>query len=188
VREVPNGEILNRLARGTQVNVVEMAGEWARINSPYSGWVHSEYLSASPVIEQTTAGNLYRFKTRTLLYSNSDLTGIEYTYLAQTQIRVLENVSNIVDKIQVIRTGRVAYVNKSAYTISGATGSVKNTVGNLYRLKQRTTLYANPSMNGTYYTYLPLTQIKVLDNYNSSIDYIQVVKTGREAYVYTSAY
>lgn len=35
VRENPNGTILNRLARGTQVNIVELNGEWARINSPY---------------------------------------------------------------------------------------------------------------------------------------------------------
>ena len=123
VRENPNGTILNRLAKGTQVNVVELAGEWARINSPYSGWVHSEYLSASPVITiSNTVGNYYRLKTKSILYSNSNLTGIQYSYLAQTQIKVLENVTENIDKVQVVKTGRIAYINKSAYTITGASG------------------------------------------------------------------
>ena len=131
---------------------------------------------------------MYRLKTKSTLYSNSNLTGIEYNYLAQTQVRILENITDSIDKIQVIKTGRIAYINNSAYTITGATGQVKNTVGHLYRLRNKTILFANPSMQGTSYNYLPQTQIKVLKNYNAVIDYIQVIKTGRKAYIYSSAY
>ena len=75
-----------------------------------------------------------------------------------------------------------AYINTSNYTSSNST------VGNYYRLANRTHIYASSSMSGTCYTYLPQTQVKVLQNISNSVDYVQVVKTGRKAYVYKSAY
>ena len=61
-------------------------------------------------------------------------------------------------------------------------------VGNTYKLTNRTILYANSSMKGTYYTYLKNTRIKVLNHVTDNIDYIYISATGRYAYCYTSAY
>ena len=61
-------------------------------------------------------------------------------------------------------------------------------VGNTYKLKNRTILYANSNMSGTYYTYLAKTQIKVLSHVTDTIDYIYIPATGRYAYCYINAY
>lgn len=61
-------------------------------------------------------------------------------------------------------------------------------VGNTYKLKNRTILYANSNMTGTYYTYLKNTRIQVLNHVTDTIDYIYIPATNRYAYCYTNAY
>ena len=189
-----NYSIIGKLNKGTAVTVSQVNGGWSYITSPASGWVSNSYLSSSKVEQYLTVLNSTGQTRKTkacYLYSNSNLTGTRYTYKANTTITILENISNNVDKVRVNVTGRVAYINTSNYigSISTSTNSIQNsTVGNYYRLANKTYLYASPDMRGTYYTYLPLTQIKVLQNVSSTIDYVQVVKTGRKAYVYKRAY
>ena len=60
-------------------------------------------------------GQTRKFASTTYLYSNPDLTGTVYTYKANTTVQILENVSSSVDKVYVVMTGRVAYVNTNAY-------------------------------------------------------------------------
>ncbi len=62
-----------------------------------------------------TVGKTYRLKATTTLYSQSNLSGIKYTYRVNTQVQVLQNVSSTVDKVKVPATGRVAYINKVNY-------------------------------------------------------------------------
>lgn len=62
-----------------------------------------------------TVGQIKRFKANTTIYSNSNLTGTKYNYKANTKIKVLQNVSKTIDKIQVVQTGRIGYVNISSY-------------------------------------------------------------------------
>ena len=66
--------------------------------------------------------------------------------------------------------------------------SYSTVVGNTYKLKSRTILYANSTMSGTYYTYLKNTKIQVLSHVTDAIDYIYIPATNRYAYCYTSAY
>ena len=187
-----NYSIVGKLSKGTAVTVTQINGSWSYITSPVTGWVSNSYLSSSKVEQYSTVLNSTGQTRKTkacYLYSNSNLTGTRYTYKANTTITILENVSINVDKVRVNVTGRIAYINTSNYIGSISTNSIQNsTVGNYYRLANRTLLYANSSMSGTYYTYLPLTQVKVLQNISNSIDYVQVVKTGRKAYVYRSVY
>ena len=42
-------------------------------------------------------------------------------------------------------------------------------------------------MSGTYYSYLPNTSVKVIDDLGNT-DYIYVPKTGRYGYVYENVY
>ena len=181
-----NYSIVGKLSKGTAITVSQVNGNWSYIISPVSGWVSNSYLSSSSVINNTT-GQTRKTKA-CYLYSKSNLTGTRYTYKANTTVTILENVSNNIDKVRVNVTGRIAYINTSNYTNSASTQNVNSTVGNYYRLVNRTYLYASSSMSGTYYTYLPQTQVRVLQNVYSSVDYVQVVKTGRKAYVYKSAY
>lgn len=63
----------------------------------------------------TTIGEVRRFKSTSYIYSNSNLSGAKYTYKANTTVKILENVSNAVDKVQVVQTGRVGYVKNNLY-------------------------------------------------------------------------
>ena len=45
----------------------------------------------------------------------------------------------------------------------------------------KTSLFSN--LTGTKYSYLTDTQVKILSNINSNVDYVQVVKTERKAYI-----
>lgn len=119
------------------------------------------------------------------MYSNSNLTGTRYTYKANTTVTILSNISSTVDRVRVNVTRRTAYISTSNYTSSNYSNG---TVGQYKRLSSRTYLYSNSNLTGTRYTYLPLTQVRIIRNVSSTIDYVYVVKTGRYAYVYTSAY
>ena len=63
-----------------------------------------------------TEGSTNTLANNCKLYSNSNLSGTSYNYLKNTSIKIIENVSANVDKIQVVKTGRVAYVDISNYS------------------------------------------------------------------------
>lgn len=188
VRSSANGSIINSLKKGTQVTVVEVKNGWSRITSPVVGWVSNTYLSSSYVSSSThnTVGQTRKTK-RCYLYSNSNLTGKVYTYLANTTVTILQNVSHNVDKVRVNLTGREAYINTSDYSAS-TNSSYSSTTGQYKRLASRTYLYQKSNLTGKVYTYLPLTQVKIIRNVSSTVDYVYVVKTGRYAYVRSNSY
>lgn len=49
------------------------------------------------------------------MYSKSNLTGKKYSYLPNTQVKIIRNVSSTVDYVYVVKTKRYAYVKVSAY-------------------------------------------------------------------------
>lgn len=189
VRKGPgtNYSIVDSLTDGEKVTVYETKNGWSRIGS--SRWVSSEYLtsnkSSSSTSYSTTVGAYYRLKSRTTLYSKSNLTGIKYSYLPQTQIKVVRHVSSNVDYIYVVKTGRYAYCKTSAFSSSS---SSLNTVGKVKTLKQKCYLYSKSNLSGTRYTYLKNTTVKVLKNVSSNVDYVQVRMTSRKAYINVNNY
>ena len=187
VRNAPNGSVIGSLKKGTQVTVAETNGSWSRITNPTSGWVSSSYLSTSYVSSSNTVG-LTRKTKACYLYSNSNLTGTRYTYKANTTVTILSNVSSSVDRVRVNVTGRTAYISTSNYTTSTGSNYSNGTVGQYKRLASRTYLYSNSNLTGTRYTYLPLTQVRIIRNVSSTVDYVYVVKTGRYAYVRNNVY
>ena len=179
--------IVGSLRKGTQVTVTESNGSWSRITNPTSGWVSSSYLGSSYVSSSNTVGQTRKTKA-CYLYSNSNLTGTRYTYKANTTVTILSNVSSTVDRVRVNVTGRTAYINTSNYTTSTSYNYSNGTVGQYKRLSSRTYLYQNSNLTGRVYTYLPLTQVKIIRNVSSTVDYVYVVKTGRYAYVRNNVY
>ena len=174
------------LADGTSVIVYETSGNWSRIGT--NRWVSSDYLVSTYTNSNVynTIGQIRKIKA-CYLYSKSNLSGTKYTYKANTTVIILENISSNVDKVRVNVTGRIAYINTSNYT-SSTSISVNNTVGQYKRLKAKTYLYSKSNLTGTKYTYLPLTQVKIIKNVSSTVDYVYVVKTGRYAYVKNNVY
>lgn len=194
IRNAPNGARIGGLINGTQVTVAETNGEWSRITAPVNGWVSSNYLATVPVlnapVKNTTVANqnfgTYKLKRNCFLYSNSNLTGTRYSYLANTVVTVLQNVNSRVDKIKVNKTGRIAYIDKSNYS-NTTTNVSKNTVGQ-GRLLKGCYLYSNSNLSGVRYSYLDNTYVTILQNVSANVDKIKVAKTGRIAYVNRNNY
>ena len=188
VRDNHNENRIGGLANGTQVTVNDTNGDWSYITSPTNGWVCSLYLvsNTSIPISNNTVGQIKKLSRSSILYSNSNLTGIQYNYKANTTITILQNISAQVDKIRVNVTGRIAYIDNSNYTnvvISAARG----TVGSTRKLKA-STLYSNSNLTGIRYQYKANTTITILENVSSNIDKIKVNVTGRIAYINTKSY
>ena len=181
---------ITALADGTTVTVSETNGTWSRITGPVSGWVSSSYLSTNYSSSTSNIANTVGQTRKTkacYLYSNANLTGKVYTYKANTTVTILSNISSTVDKVKVNANGRIAYIDINDYSTS-ASSSYSSTVGQYKRLANRTYLYQNSNLTGKVYTYLPLTQVKIVKNISNTIDYVYVVKTGRYAYVRNNVY
>lgn len=76
-------------------------------------YVSTEAYENNTVIN--TAKQYRYFKNNTIIYSNSNLSGIKYYYLPNTKVEVVENISNTVDKIYVPATDRTGYVSRNVY-------------------------------------------------------------------------
>lgn len=185
VRSTPNGTIIGLLQTGSKVTVYETSSNWSRIGN--SQWVCSDYLvSTINSAVQNTVGQTKKLTRNCTLYSNSNLTGTQYSYKANTTITIIRNVSSSVDYTRVNATGRYAYIDNSNYgnvTIS----SVRGTVGNI-RKTNACTLYSNSNLTGTRYTYKANTTVTILQNVNSTVDKIKVNQTGRVAYININSY
>ncbi len=118
-----SSKVLTQLKKGTKVTVTKVSGSWSYISSPTKGWVSTAYLSSTKVVAdkpkkvsyKTTVGKHYRLKGKTYLYKNQNLTGIKYEYLPRTEIIVQKHISTTVDKVKVVKTGRVAYAKVNSY-------------------------------------------------------------------------
>ena len=186
-----NYSYIRSLYNGNKVVVYEEVGNWSRIGE--NEWVCSDYLTNSNSIEATnnnyvknTVGEYRKLKSTTILYSNSDLTGTKYTYLPNTTVKILKNVSSTVDYVYIKATNRYAYINIYEYTDYNNVAS-NNLVGKTKVLKSNTNIYAYKTMSGKFYSYLPNTRVRVLQDLGY-INYIEVIATKRRGYVYENVY
>lgn len=178
-----NYSIVGRKYNGDKVTVYKESSNWSNIGM--NEWVSSDYLTDSNVQVPNTVGQYKKLKSTTTLYSNSNLTGTRYTYLKNTKIKILQNVSSTVDRIYVPATGRYAYVDNSAFgaiTVSGV-----NLTGQYKKFKSNTIIYSNSNLTGTRYYYLPNTRVKILKDLGN-INYIYVKATNRYGYVSENVY
>ena len=130
-------------------------------------------------MNRNTVGQRKKLKANVKIWSSPNLNGTYYDYLKNTEIEILENVSENVDKIRVIKTGRVAYINIAWY----ASAYDRGTVGKHKKLKANVKLWSKPELNGTSYSYLKNTEVKILENVNNDVDKVKAVRTGRVAYI-----
>ena len=176
--------IVGRKYNGDKVTVYKESSNWSNIGM--NEWVSSDYLTDSNVQPiSNTVGQYKKLKSTTTLYSNSNLTGTKYTYLKNTKVKILQNVSSTVDRIYVPATGRYAYVDNSAFgttTVSGV-----NLTGQYKKFKSNTIIYSNSNLTGTKYYYLPKTRVKIIADYGN-INKIYVPATGRYGFVSENVY
>ena len=182
------------LQNGELVTVYENNGNWSRIDE--NKWICSDYLSTTFYIPQiiqksSTTGPKRKIKA-CILYSDSNLSGKRYTYKANTTVTILSNINYYIDKVKVNTTNRIAYININNYlnnlnTCSNST-KVKNTVGQYKRLKYKSTLYSKSNLTGLKHNYLANTQVKIIKNVSSNVDYVYIVKTKKYLYMRKDAY
>lgn len=99
---------------GKVITIVAESNGWGKTSDGY--WVCLQYVSRIgnaiiPSSSRNTVGQYKRLKSNVKLWSNPSLSGTSYSYLKNTQIKILENVSQDVDKVYVPATGRTAYIN-----------------------------------------------------------------------------
>ena len=68
-----------------------------------------------------TVGTTQKFANNVTLYSKPDKTGITYSYLKNTTVEVVENITDTMDKIYIPATNRTAYVEITAYVGTATT-------------------------------------------------------------------
>ena len=129
-----NYNYIRSLYNNEQVTVCEEKENWSRVGT--NEWVCSDYLSDSNIILKSTAGEYRKLKNTTTLYSNSNLTGTTYTYLKNTRVKILKNISATVDYIYIPATGRYAYINTETYTNTVVTNTT-----NQYRYFKSNTIF-----------------------------------------------
>lgn len=64
---------------------------------------------------KNTVGKKKTLKKKCYLYKKKNLSGTKYTYLKNTRVKVLKNISTKVDYVKVLATGRKAYINNKYY-------------------------------------------------------------------------
>lgn len=176
--------VVGRKYNGDKVTVYKESSNWSNIGT--NEWVSSDYLTDSNVQPiSNTVGQYKKLKSTTTLYSNSNLTGTRYTYLKNTRVKILQNVSSTVDRVYISATGRYAYVDNSAYGMVTVSGT--NLTGQYKRFKSNTIIYSNSNLTGAKYYYLPNTRVKVIADYGN-INKIYVPATGRYGFVSENVY
>lgn len=177
--------IVGRRYNGDKVTVYKESSNWSKIGT--NEWVSSDYLTDSNMqYISNTVGQYKKLKSTTTLYSNSNLTGTRYTYLKNTKVKILQNISSTVDYIYIPATGRYAYVDNSAFSNSTTISGV-NLTGQYKRFKSNTIIYSNSNLSGTKYYYLPKTRVKIVADYGD-VNKIYVPATGRYGFVSENVY
>ena len=108
-------KVVGTLSKNAKVTVYEEKSGWSRIGT--NQWVSSSYLTsnAPKAKVKNTVGQTKTLKGTTTLYETSNLKGKQYTYIANTRVKILQNVNASVDKIYVPKTGRTAYCKNNVY-------------------------------------------------------------------------
>ena len=83
-------------------------------------WCNEQFMSSisTPIVQaqiKNTVGQTKKLKQSSIIYQNSNLSGLNYNYKANTTITILQNVSSTIDKVKVNATGRTGYIKNSLY-------------------------------------------------------------------------
>lgn len=123
VRKSPSTKstIVGSLKNKSKVTVYETKNGWSRIGT--DRWVSSSYLTSKTptksqtVTYKTTVGKSYRLKSDCTLNTQGNFKGTNCNYLALTECKVLTHYSSTVDKVQIVKTGKIRYVKVSNFKL-----------------------------------------------------------------------
>lgn len=123
VRKGPGAKytIVGSLKNKSKVTVYKTKNGWSRIGT--DRWVSSSYLTSKAptksqtVTYKTTVGKSYRLKSDCTLNTQGNFKGTNCNYLALTECKVLAHYSSTVDKVQIVKTGKIRYVKVSNFKL-----------------------------------------------------------------------
>lgn len=123
VRKGPSTKytIVGSLKNKNKVTVYETKNGWSRIGT--DRWVSSSYLTSKAptksqtVTYKTTVGKSYRLKSDCTLNTQGNFKGTNCNYLALTECKVLAHYSSTVDKVKIVKTGKIRYVKVSNFKL-----------------------------------------------------------------------
>lgn len=127
-----------------------------------------------------TVGKTMKLAKNCNLWSKPNLTGTRYDYLKNTSVKVLENTSKNVDKINVPATGRTAYIDIAMYkktSTAKAPSYEVMTVTAVSGLRVRSKASTNST---TLAVYKHGTKVKI---YSKSKGWGQCLYNGKKAYM-----
>lgn len=75
---------------------------------------NSAFSNSTTVSGVNLTGQYKKFKSNTIIYSNSNLSGTKYYYLPKTRVKIIADYGNI-NKIYVTATGRYGFVSENVY-------------------------------------------------------------------------
>ncbi len=131
-----------------------------------------------------TEGNTYILNNNTKLYANADMKK-SYNYKKGTKIKIIENITSKIDKVQVIKTGIIRYAYNNNYIIKKTTQQKDDTdnlkLNKTYYLSTKTKMFTSQNMNNGY-NYKKGTKVQVLSTMNS-LAKVKIIKTGLVRYV-----
>ncbi len=83
-------------------------------------WCNEQFMSniSTPIVQAqipNTVGQTRILKQSSIIYQNSNLSGLNYNYKANTTVTILQNVSSTIDKVKVNATGRTGYIRNNLY-------------------------------------------------------------------------
>lgn len=112
---VQKGDTLSEIANkyNTTVNELARINSISDVNKIYVG--QQLKISGEQKVGRNTVGQTKKLKANVKIWSNPELNGTSYNYLANTTVKIIENVNADVDKINVPETGRTAYINIAWY-------------------------------------------------------------------------
>ena len=118
IREKANDKaaIVGKLKNGDKVTIIGVSGSWSKIGT--NKWVATKYLVKNNPIKKvepkinykTKVGNKYRLKADATLNTQGNFKGTNCHYYALTQCEVLKHYSATVDKVKIVKTGKIRYV------------------------------------------------------------------------------
>lgn len=138
-------------------------------------WIFSnDYVKPSKVIHPTryvsTKGKINIYATPA---SNTKPLG---TYVNGKKVKVYQTKNGF------SRVGKNKWVRSKFLVKKSKLINYKTVVGKTYTLKKKTNLYSKGTLKGKEYTYKAGAKIVVLRHYDTKVDKVKVIKTGRKAY------
>lgn len=98
---------------GGQVDMLQIFDNQFWCNEQYMSSIHIVQIQSNQIAN--TVGQNRKLRQASIIYQNSNLSGLKFNYKANTTITIIQNINSTVDKVKVVQTGREGYIKNNNY-------------------------------------------------------------------------